>query len=256
MDELGPAPDTDGLTGLANGRAFREALRVEHEVAIRDGRSAWLLFGDLDDFKLLNDRYGHAVGDEVLVELAARLRRLIGERGLVCRIGGEEFAALLFTPTDEATAAGFAAALAEAVRAEPVAVNGQLVELEISVGSAPLDSSSGPEEALRQADERMYYAKRRAGADPFDRVSELVVGLLSASADGVERALAAGVAEVANAETVLVRYPDGVQWWPDVRIDDRGSLMRDLAELAMRRDELVQEKGGFWPHRSLESRVR
>ena len=72
-------------------------------------------------------------------------------------------------------------------------------------------------------------------------MSELVVGLLSAGAEGVERALAAGVAEVARAETVFVRHPHGEQWWPDVRIDDRGSLMRDLAALAMQRDELVQE---------------
>ena len=241
MDEIGPGPETDSLTGLPNRRAFHTALSAEHAATIRHQRSAWLLFADLDGFKLINDRYGHAAGDEALVEVAGRLRRIVGDRGLVCRMGGEEFAVLLYAPIDETTAAGFAAALAKAVSAEPVEINGQLVELEISVGSAPLDSSNGPEEALRQADERMYHAKRRAGADPFDRVSELVVGLLSAGAEGVERALAAGVAEVARAETVFVLYPSGELWWPDVRIDDRGSLMRDLAALAMQRDELVQE---------------
>ena len=241
VDEVGPEATIDSLTGLANRRAFYDALSFEHEATIRHGRSAWLLVADLDGFKLINDRYGHAAGDEALVEVAGRLLQIVGRRGLVCRFGGEEFAVLLYAPIDEATAAGFAAALAEVVCAEPVEMNGQLVDLEISVGSAALDSSNGPEEALRQADERLYHAKRRAGGDPFDRVSELVVGLLSAGAEGVERALAAGVAEVARAETVFVCYPDGEQWWPDLRIDDRGSLMRDLAALAMQRDELVQE---------------
>ena len=241
MDEIGSGPETDSLTGLPNRRAFSNALSAEHDVTIRHECSAWLLFADLDGFKLVNNRYGHAAGDEALVEVAGRLRRIVGARGLVCRIGGEEFAVLLYAPIDEATAAGFAAALASAVSAEPVEMNGQFVDLEISVGSAPLDSGNGPEEALRRADERMYHAKRRAGADPFDRVSELVVGLLSAGAEGVERALAAGVAEVARAETVFVQYPDGELWWPDIRIDDRASLMRNLAGLAMQRAELVEE---------------
>ena len=244
MDEFGAGIDFDGLTGLANARAVQRVLREQHEAIMRLGGSAWVLIADLDGFKLTNDRYGHAAGDAVLVAVAERLRRIVGDRGLVGRIGGEEFAVLLYPPIDEATAAGFAAALEGSVSAEPVEVNGQLVDVEISVGAAPMDGLNGPAEATQRADERMYLAKRRAGSDPFDRVSELVVGLLSAGADGLEHALAAGVAEAARADTVFVRYSGGEQWWPDVRVDGRGAILRELAASAFERDELVQE--GRW----------
>ena len=83
--------------------------------------------------------------------------------------------------------------------------------IEITIGTAALNGATPPEDVLRLADERMYLAKRRAGSDPFDRVSELIVGLLNPSEDGVERALAAGVAAVAEAETVYVEHPGGEQ---------------------------------------------
>ena len=86
---------TDPLTGLWNHRAFHERLRNEVVRASSERGSVALLMLDLDDFKRVNDIYGHAVGDQVLAELAAELRAAVRQSDDVCRTGGEEFAIIV-----------------------------------------------------------------------------------------------------------------------------------------------------------------
>jgi PAS domain S-box-containing protein len=105
--ELRHVADHDALTGLFNRRRFEEELCRESAVAARHGRSGAVLVVDLDNFKFVNDTYGHGVGDEVLRGVGAVLTRRVRASDVVARIGGDEFAVLLAgADVDEAAAVG------------------------------------------------------------------------------------------------------------------------------------------------------
>ncbi len=104
--------NTDGLTKLHNHRYFQDQMRVEAKRASRSDEPLALLLIDIDDFKALNDRFGHAVGDEVLRCVAAALNESVRETDLPARYGGEEFAVLAPNTTEEG-----ALVLAEKLRA-------------------------------------------------------------------------------------------------------------------------------------------
>ncbi|MBP7867325.1 MAG: GGDEF domain-containing protein [Acidobacteria bacterium] len=87
---------TDPLTGLANSRAFLSAFQLEHARARRDGHPLCLVYFDLDNFKRVNDLYGHEAGDDLLVALSGRIRSAFRATDPVARLGGDEFAALLW----------------------------------------------------------------------------------------------------------------------------------------------------------------
>lgn len=93
--QLDVLANTDGLTGLLNRRAFREALDADYRLALDEGRPLSVLILDVDHFKSFNDTYGHQHGDKVLAAVAAALRAAIGEYGTPARYGGEEFVAVL-----------------------------------------------------------------------------------------------------------------------------------------------------------------
>ncbi len=120
-----------------------------------------LMFLDLDDFKPINDRHGHAVGDELLRIVAQRLRRTVREQDMVCRMGGDEFACLLFTPMDREQLGQVAAKLFDVVSA-PLQLATLLLTVRPSIGIAvcPQDGDSG-QLLLHRADTAMYRAKRR-----------------------------------------------------------------------------------------------
>jgi len=146
----------DPLTGLGNRVLFRE--RLEHALArcSRLGKDVAVLFVDVDDFKEVNDRLGHAQGDELLVALAGRLRALLRAEDTAARLGGDEFAVLLEDVGDGAEAVQVAERLmAELER--PVRVSGQDVAVGASVGIAI--GRSGGDDLLRNADFAMYQAK-------------------------------------------------------------------------------------------------
>lgn len=148
---------TDVLTGLANRRAFIEALGSEIGRAARLGEPLALVMLDLDHFKDVNDTHGHVVGDRVLAETADRLREVAREHDTLSRIGGEEFAWLLpDTGPDGAMAAAERARLA--VRGVPYETVGHLT---ISAGvAAGMGAALAGEELMSRADQALYRAKR------------------------------------------------------------------------------------------------
>jgi diguanylate cyclase (GGDEF)-like protein len=235
---------TDSLTGLANAQGFSEALAEQRELFAREGGFGWVLLADLDGFKLVNDTFGHPGGDEVLREVARRLERVVGDAGVVARVGGDEFAVLIRSSLESDALASLVSELERSISAVPVDVVGQKRVVELTVGAALLDHVTDPAQVQRRADERMYVAKRRAGSDPFDRVSELIVGLLDPSQDGVERALASGIAEVAQAGSVYVSSTAGEQWWPAEPTPGEQAQLRGLARTARERDDVVED--GEW----------
>lgn len=154
--ELAVAADTDPLTGLLNRRAFYPRLeRLVADALATDGRLSLVMF-DLDHFKVINDRFGHAEGDEVLRHAAAALRGTCRVDDLVARLGGEEFAvALPGAASDDALR--FAARVAAAMRAAP----DRAVALSTSAGSCSVQALvTTPDELLLRADEALYAAKR------------------------------------------------------------------------------------------------
>jgi diguanylate cyclase (GGDEF)-like protein/PAS domain S-box-containing protein len=151
----------DPLTGLANRAFFHEQL--EHAVSIRtEGEPGTaVVFIDLDEFKQINDQYGHSVGDEVLSILGARLKTVIRAGDSVARLGGDEFAVLLTSVHEPADPAIVAERLLEQITA-PIDVAGRNLLLTASIGIAL--GSTGTE-LLKQADAAMYRAKANGDAD-------------------------------------------------------------------------------------------
>lgn len=153
---------TDSLTGLANRRGVHEMTLAVIAAGRRAKRPLAVLLMDLDHFKAINDRHGHAAGDTVLKEFANRLtggsRR---EQDVLGRWGGEEFLAVL-SDTDESDAIRFSELVCRRISESPVAVGGgRSIRLTVSIGVAVIDDDTpGLEEAVRRADEALYEAKR------------------------------------------------------------------------------------------------
>jgi diguanylate cyclase (GGDEF)-like protein len=154
--------DRDALTPLLNRRAFlREVGRIR-TFAQRYGAPASLVYFDLDGFKTVNDRYGHAAGDAALQAVAERLLANVRTSDIVGRMGGDEFAVIL-VQADQAIAEAKAAALAQAIEREPIAFGDWTAPLHISYGVAQIGLDLDPEALVAQADAAMYAAKRERG---------------------------------------------------------------------------------------------
>jgi diguanylate cyclase (GGDEF)-like protein len=151
---------TDELTELANRRYFMEKLETELRRAERFDEPLALVFADLDDFKRVNDRYGHHVGDEVLRAFADVLRKRVRAIDLGARLGGEEFAVLLIE-TDLKGAEALAESLRSAVEALEVRiVGGPPVKVTASFGIAAYPQTHDADELMTAADLALYRAKR------------------------------------------------------------------------------------------------
>lgn len=151
---------SDPLTGLANRRALDERLQQEWHRAQRSGQPFSVLFLDIDHFKRINDRYGHAVGDAVLVRLAGILREEIRGFDLAARYGGEEFVVLLPATEGEAARA-VAERIRRAIARTPFLLpDGQEIALTVSIGIASYsDSVPDVTTLLLHADQALYTAK-------------------------------------------------------------------------------------------------
>ena len=155
---------SDGLTGVGNRRAFDSALAQEWRRATRSRQALSLLMIDIDEFKVLNDRYGHPVGDRCLRLVASELQRLVKRPAdLLARYGGEEFAVLL-ADTELPGAIQLAEQLREVVQALQIENTGsrlRVVSVSIGVASLRPEGSAAAATLVQAADEALYEAKRQ-----------------------------------------------------------------------------------------------
>lgn len=150
----------DALTGLANRGAFTDRLEEALARSRRHEAPVGLLVLDLNEFKPVNDTYGHQAGDWVLIEVARRLREDIRTTDLAARIGGDEFAVIFEDAGDVDEAAALATRLEPAL-AEPIRLpDGQQARISASIGLARSRPDSDPDGLLREADQNLYANKR------------------------------------------------------------------------------------------------
>jgi diguanylate cyclase (GGDEF)-like protein/PAS domain S-box-containing protein len=160
--EMGQQARTDGLTGLFNRRAFLEELPRHLDRLDREEECGTLLYIDLDNFKPVNDHFGHEIGDQVLALAAHMLRTLVRPTDLVARLGGDEFAVWM-NGADHMTAAERAEHLrVQAPRALGEIAPGLELPLSMSIGiaSRPAGSAESIDSVMRRADMAMYAVKR------------------------------------------------------------------------------------------------
>ena len=159
VHELRLQADTDALTGLGNRRALWQRL-AEINAGRRPGEAIAVVYLDLDEFKAVNDRHGHDVGDLLLTATAQRIRSEIREDDVAARIGGDEFVVVLRDVTSEAGARAAAERIAAAI-ARPLTARGNTLRVRASTGLAYSDRPApNIEELLRNADSGMYGSKR------------------------------------------------------------------------------------------------
>lgn len=160
LNEAQLQADMDVLTPVLNRRAFLREMKRVSAFAQRYGSPASVVFFDLDDFKAVNDRFGHAAGDEALKAVAKRLLANVRESDVVGRMGGDEFAVLL-AQADKETALAKAQSLADAIRDTPVQFGEWSAPLHVSYGVREIAPGADPEEALAEADAAMFVRKRK-----------------------------------------------------------------------------------------------
>jgi diguanylate cyclase (GGDEF)-like protein/PAS domain S-box-containing protein len=175
----------DSLTGLANRTAFDERLRVAIADCQRYGDLLILAYLDLDHFKPVNDRFGHAAGDQVLIEIARRLLVTVRAQDVVARLGGDEFVVLLQRAESIGEIVPIAERLLAAMR-RPVQIDaGEMVCVDASIGFAVFDRAIDDARSLVvKADIAMYEAKRDPGHD-WLLYHEAMGGTDSASGSGL-----------------------------------------------------------------------
>ena len=155
--------DEDTLVPIANRRAFVRELTRMVAYAERYGTHSSVLYFDLNDFKAVNDEYGHAAGDAALRRVSEILLENLRESDVVGRLGGDEFGVIL-AQADAATAAEKAAQLSSAINGSFVEFEGQSIPIKVSHGAYSFTGGENAGEALRRADAAMYANKRQKQA--------------------------------------------------------------------------------------------
>jgi diguanylate cyclase (GGDEF)-like protein/PAS domain S-box-containing protein len=177
----------DALTGLANRAFFHERLRHAIKLRHEEGEATGLLYIDLDDFKGINDRWGHDLGDDVLTEIGRRIEQSVRPGDTAARLGGDEFAVVLTEPLTPEQAVGVAERLLKEI-ARPLESGSGALYTSASIGIA---FGNHDETLLREADIAMYRAKAhpnigyaffdpqldRAALDRSERIGELREGI-------------------------------------------------------------------------------
>ncbi|MGH8963150.1 MAG: putative bifunctional diguanylate cyclase/phosphodiesterase [Jatrophihabitantaceae bacterium] len=258
-EELSHRAFHDPLTGLANRALFYDRVAHALDLHHRDMRPVSVMFVDLDDFKLVNDEYGHDAGDVVLSTIADRLSTVVRTGDTIARLGGDEFAILL---EDDGDASVLAARLLDAMTV-PVLIGGRRIKVQASVGTttlAPADGATDIRELLKQADLAMYAAKRagkgtsvryapslRRGGDEDHALCDALAEDIRCGRIAVAFApiICCGTGEVFALEALATRWEhDGVRLLADrfVPLADRAGVLAELDLLVVRR-ALLRAKG-------------
>ena len=151
--------DHDVMLPVLNRRAFMVELSRVIAFGRRYSEPAGLAFLDIDNFKQINDTFGHAAGDAALRHLVDTLKANVRETDVVGRLGGDEFGVILVR-SDEASSQAKAKALALLLTLHPLMMDGVEIPMSISVGAVALDGTQEPHQALAEADQAMYASKR------------------------------------------------------------------------------------------------
>ena len=220
--ELERAAYFDALTQLPNRVLLTDRLRQAMARGQRHGRPLAVACVDLDNFKEVNDRFGHGTGDRVLLDIATRIRQTLREEDTLARIGGDEFAIILADLLDQESSTEVLRRLLQVAR-KTIDVEGQAIVVTASIGATlyPQPEEVDPDQLLRQADHAMYQAKT-SGKDRyhlFDHSRDRHVRGQMEIVDGIRSAIAAlelqlhyqpkvnmRTGEIVGAEA-LVRWP-------------------------------------------------
>lgn len=162
---------TDELTGLLNRRGFHEHLRRALANARRYGDSGVLVFCDLDNFKIVNDTYGHAVGDDVLQRIGEVIKESVRETDAVGRLGGDEFAVLM-TQTNWRNGYKRAQVLNRAINGTAIKIGRKSIEVQVSFGVEPFSGHDEESNLIARADMAMYCNKRKKASISFIQAAE------------------------------------------------------------------------------------
>lgn len=247
----------DALTDLGNRRAL-----LDHKVAIIDRAETFsLLLIDLDEFKQVNDTFGHGIGDKLLVHCAGVLRRLVGEDSFVARMGGDEMAIVMALPIGEAMT--FAQAIVTQM-SEAVTIDGYRVLPGCSIGVAEWTVGLSAEELMRRADLALYDAKhagrRRAHCynhgmtEALLKRQEIVDGLHDALRSGGLRLAFQPIADLASGSIcgyeALLRWQHPGRGWiaPDIFIPiaEESGLIEEIGRWVIA--EACRHLAGWSPH--------
>jgi len=152
---------TDALTGLPNRRAVEDWAKGQLSAAVRHGYSFWVVIADLDNFKVVNDTYGHDAGDTVLKEFAAILKKRVRTSDICGRTGGEEFI-MIFTHAEECNVGIIVARILRQLREHEFSFGSKPVQVTASFGIAGFQGKGTPDFAklMNEADAALYAAKR------------------------------------------------------------------------------------------------
>jgi diguanylate cyclase (GGDEF)-like protein len=153
--------DTDELTSLKNRRAFNNALEAEISKAARYDRPFSLLMMDSDDLKTVNDQFGHAIGDKLIITIAQVIQESLRKTDFLARFGGDEFVAIL-TETPGDSAGEVAERIRASVENTSFSAQGKRVASTLSIGIASFSrGADSPEALMAEADKKLYESKRK-----------------------------------------------------------------------------------------------
>ena len=151
----------DALTGLVNRKYFVETLEEELRLQVNDPKKLALIFCDLDEFKYINDTFGHGAGDFVLCEVGNRIKDCIKGEGIVARLGGDEFAIILFNIENYMDAEKYIYKINGRLQI-PMKINGNKLNIRASMGISVFpDDGTSVDDLLKNADREMYSVKRK-----------------------------------------------------------------------------------------------
>jgi diguanylate cyclase (GGDEF)-like protein len=239
----------DHLTGLANRAAFEHGLRSAIEAADAGMRRSSVLLLDLDNFKDINDTRGHSAGDAMLVEVAQRLKALVGPQALVARLGGDEFAVLLMESSEDEASRSVACGVIEAL-ARPFSIGADTIQGGCSVGIVRIpDDGLTPTQIMGNADLALYEAKTagRRRYRFFDAAMRLSVDARREVLDEFGRAIEAGELElyyqpqVRTVDRTIVGFEALMRW----NHPQRGLLLPGAFRPALE-DSRLAVRAGRW----------